>query len=118
LAAAASALILGGYVAAYQLGAPLWWPSFGLQPNMPSAPSEADDAAKRKAEAEAKRKAEAARDPALSLMPGSGKTFQDRLADGNPCPLCPEMVVAPAGTFTMGAAHVVAHVGHFGAHAV
>jgi formylglycine-generating enzyme required for sulfatase activity len=43
-----------------------------------------------------------ARDPALSVTPGSGETFQDRLADGNLCPMCPEMVVAPAGNFTMG----------------
>jgi hypothetical protein len=28
-AAAASALILGGYVVAHQFGAPVWWPSFG-----------------------------------------------------------------------------------------
>jgi formylglycine-generating enzyme required for sulfatase activity len=104
IAAAASALILVGYVIAHQLGVPVWWPSFGLgQPNLlegpskPSAKSEADSAAKRNADA-----GEAARDPALSVMPGSGKTFQDRLADGKPCPMCPEMVVVPAGKFTMG----------------
>ena len=43
-----------------------------------------------------------AADPALSVEPGSGKTFQDRLADGKPCPRCPEMVVVPCGEFTMG----------------
>jgi formylglycine-generating enzyme required for sulfatase activity len=73
----------------------------------PSAIGEADGAAKRKAnvdaaEAEAKRIAEAARDPALSVTPGSGKAFKDQLADGNPCPMCPEMVVVPAGEFLMG----------------
>jgi formylglycine-generating enzyme required for sulfatase activity len=60
---------------------------------------------RRQAEAEAKRRADeeaARRDPALSVTPGSGRTFQDRLADGNPCPMCPEMVVVPAGAFTMG----------------
>jgi hypothetical protein len=60
---------------------------------------------RRQAEAEAKRRAEeeaARRDPALSVSPGSGQTFRDRLADGNPCPMCPEMVVAPANSFTMG----------------
>ena len=28
--------------------------------------------------------------------------FTDTLKDGSPCPFCPEMVVIPAGTFTMG----------------
>jgi formylglycine-generating enzyme required for sulfatase activity len=42
-------------------------------------------------------------DPALSVKPGSGKSFRDRTAEGAPCPECPEMVVVPAGTFTMGA---------------
>ena len=41
-------------------------------------------------------------DPALSMKPSSGKAFQDRLADGKLCPMCPEMVVVPAGTFMMG----------------
>ena len=55
MAAAASALILGGY-AAHQFGAPVWWPSFGLgQPNSeaPSKPSrdEADTATERNADA-------------------------------------------------------------------
>jgi formylglycine-generating enzyme required for sulfatase activity len=45
---------------------------------------------------------DADRDPALSVKPGSGQSFRDRLADGQPCPMCPEMVVVPAGTFTMG----------------
>ena len=38
-----------------------------------------------------------AREPRVWLKPGSGKTewFKD-------CPQCPEMVVAPAGSFTMG----------------
>jgi formylglycine-generating enzyme required for sulfatase activity len=47
-----------------------------------------------------RRKAELAeearrRDPALSVAPGSGKSFRD-------CPSCPEMVVVPAGSFLMG----------------
>ena len=41
-------------------------------------------------------------DPALSVQPGSGASFRDRTADGAPCPECPEMVVVPAGSFTMG----------------
>jgi formylglycine-generating enzyme required for sulfatase activity len=36
-----------------------------------------------------------ARDPALSVKPGSGESFRD-------CDVCPEMVVVPAGSFTMG----------------
>jgi formylglycine-generating enzyme required for sulfatase activity len=57
------------------------------------------------AEAEAKRRADeeaARREPALSVTPGSGQNFRDRLADGQPCPQCPEMVVVPAGGFLMG----------------
>jgi formylglycine-generating enzyme required for sulfatase activity len=42
------------------------------------------------------------RDPALAVQPGSGASFRDRTADGAPCPECPEMVVVPAGSFTMG----------------
>jgi formylglycine-generating enzyme required for sulfatase activity len=63
--------------------------------------------AKRKAEeaaaAEARRRAEEARlDPGLAIRPGSGQSFRDNLASGQPCPTCPEMVVVPAGSFTMG----------------
>lgn len=32
----------------------------------------------------------------------AGQTFTDTLQDGTPCPFCPEMVVIPAGSFTMG----------------
>jgi formylglycine-generating enzyme required for sulfatase activity len=71
----------------------------------------AEEDARKKAEEEARRKAEegreraeaeARRDPALALTPGSGQSFRDRLADGQPCPMCPELVVVPAGSFTMG----------------
>ena len=41
-------------------------------------------------------------DPARSVQPGSGQSFRDRLANGQPCPTCPEMVVVPNGKFTMG----------------
>lgn len=30
------------------------------------------------------------------------QTFTDTLKDGRPCPFCPEMVVVPSGSFTMG----------------
>ena len=39
-------------------------------------------------------------DPALGVKPG--QSFRDRLADGNPCPTCPEMVAIPAGNVMMG----------------
>ena len=42
------------------------------------------------------------RDPIGALVPGSGKSARDSLVDGSPCPFCPEMVVVPAGSFTMG----------------
>ncbi len=75
--------------------------------------AEADAAAKAKAEADrlqaaavAKQRAEeeaARRDPPLqALAPGTGQTARDRLANGQPCPMCPEMVVVPSGSFTMG----------------
>ena len=42
--------------------------------------------------------------PAIDrLLPGSGQSARDTLADGTPCPYCPDMIVAPAGTFMMGA---------------
>lgn len=34
--------------------------------------------------------------------PATGTFFTDTLKDGSPCPFCPEMVVIPAGSFTMG----------------
>jgi formylglycine-generating enzyme required for sulfatase activity len=52
--------------------------------------------------ADAKSKIEASRDPALTMTPGSGQSFRDQLANGQPCPTCPELVVAPAGSFIMG----------------
>ncbi len=74
--------------------------------------AEVDAAVKAKAEeaerqrlAEAKRKAEeeaVRRDPALAVTPGSGQSFQDKQADGSPCPMCPKLVVAPRGSFMMG----------------
>jgi formylglycine-generating enzyme required for sulfatase activity len=69
-----------------------------------AARAEAD---RKRADAEAKGRADelaARRDPALSVAPGSGQSFRDRLANGQPCPMCPEMVVVPAGEFLMGTA--------------
>lgn len=53
--------------------------------------------AKRKADEEAAR-----RDPIASLVPGSKQFARDRLANGQACSFCPEMVVVPAGNFSMG----------------
>jgi len=70
-------------------------------PFRPQLPQKQDEERRR---AEEKRKAEEAtrRDAALSVKPGSGESFRDWRADGQPCPECPEMVVVPAGSFTMG----------------
>jgi formylglycine-generating enzyme required for sulfatase activity len=53
-------------------------------------------------ETPAKAQGQAGSDPALAMTPGSGQSFRDRLANGEPCPLCPELVVVPNGSFTMG----------------
>ena len=68
------------------------------------AKRQAEDVTRRKAEEEAKRKAEqeAKRDLAFAVKPGSGQSFRDRSANGQPCSLCPEMVLVPAGEFVMG----------------
>lgn len=44
------------------------------------------------------------RDPVQALTPGSGQSARDLGADGLPCPMCPEMVVVPSGSFMMGSA--------------
>jgi formylglycine-generating enzyme required for sulfatase activity len=65
--------------------------------------SDEEATARAKADADARARDEAARrDPALSVAPGSGQSFKDRLADGSECAFCPEMVVVPAGSFMMG----------------
>ncbi len=74
-AAIAAALICCGYAAAYLMGAPLWWPSSTHRPGTIAVANS---------------------DPALAIMPGSGTSFLD-------CrDVCPEMVVAPKATFSMG----------------
>ena len=32
----------------------------------------------------------------------AAQTFRDKLANAEPCPMCPELVVVPAGRFTLG----------------
>jgi formylglycine-generating enzyme required for sulfatase activity len=108
IVAAASALILGVYVVAHQVGTPVWWPSQEEPPkplaeaNTPRLLPNAPEALKPSGTAAASPERNAKADPALSITPGSGQSFRDRLASGEPCPMCPEMVVVPAGTFTMG----------------
>jgi formylglycine-generating enzyme required for sulfatase activity len=127
--AAAIALLMTAWLGLYYMGVPLWVP--WAQPGRSDAEIQrqaalradqerkrAEEEAKANAEAEAKRnaqeaalkaeeerkraEAEARHDPALAVKPGSGQSFRDRLADGQPCPTCPEMVVVPAGNFLMG----------------
>jgi formylglycine-generating enzyme required for sulfatase activity len=119
-AAIAVGVMTIAYLGVNTFSIPVWWrgspadisdPSASRSANVEAeAKRRADEAAKaesdrKRAEVEAKRRADeeaAQREPALSVAPGSAQSFRDRLADGQPCPLCPEMVVAPAGTFTMG----------------
>jgi hypothetical protein len=50
-------------------------------------------------EALAKARAKLAADRAAhdQITPASGQSFRDLLADGQPCPTCPEMARAPVG---------------------
>jgi formylglycine-generating enzyme required for sulfatase activity len=110
VAASATALLLVGWIGLHQMGVPVWPP--WTQPDGGEAERRAEAAARQaRAEADAKRNAEAERqraeararpDPALAVQPGSGQSFRDRLADGQPCRACPEMVVIPAGDVMMG----------------
>jgi formylglycine-generating enzyme required for sulfatase activity len=105
------------YIGVNNFGILKWWQGSSADIPVPSASqietaekSQAEQAAKAEAnrgqaEVDAKRRADEqapSRDPALSITPASGRSFRDQLANGEPCAPCPEMVVAPAGTFTMG----------------
>ena len=102
-----------GYAGAHYAGVSVPWPG--------TAPGIADDSANANAAAQAKRRADEAekqrlaaevkrkadeeavrRDPAIFVEPGSGQSFRDRLVNGQSCSFCAEMVVVPAGQFTMG----------------
>lgn len=84
---AAWVLTVGGPVAY------LVWPSW----DRPPAPVTDDRSA-----AEAARQGEAQRAAAEAEDWRPGWVFRDRRADGAECPECPELVVVPAGSFTMG----------------
>jgi formylglycine-generating enzyme required for sulfatase activity len=116
IAAAVAAVLAIAYVGA-TFSIPAWWratsvgiPDASVGRTTMAEQSQAEqvtiaESDRRQAVAEAERRAvgrTAQRDPALSVRAGSGQSFRDHLADGQPCPLCPEMLVAPAGAFTMG----------------
>ena len=95
-----SALLLAGWDGLYPTGVP-------AEARRALPPAQQGTGARDMALAEAgtTRKADVAaarRDAAPGVAPGSGQSFRDRLADGQPCPMCPELVVVPAGQFTMG----------------
>ncbi len=47
----------------------------------------------------------------MEALPGSGQSFRDTLANGQPCPWCPELVIVPSGWFMMGSPEM--EEGHF-----
>jgi formylglycine-generating enzyme required for sulfatase activity len=117
IGAIAAGVLMIAYIGVNNFGIPTWWQGSSAGIPIPSASQtttaekgQAEQAAKaesnrRQADAEAKRRADeeaARRDPVLLITPGSGQSFRDRLSNGEPCSVCPEMVVAPAETFTMG----------------
>ncbi len=128
-AAGVIVLLFGAGVFAYQAGVRIPWLDFGGSQSAADAQRQAEEeAARRKAEEEARKRAEEEarrkaeeearkkaeeearkkheeeikREPALAVAPGSGESFRDRLASGEPCPMCPELLVVPGGSFTMG----------------
>ena len=56
-----------------------------------------------RAEGERKRaEEETRRDPERAVAAGSGQSFRDRVANGQPCSMCPELLVVPSGSITLG----------------
>jgi formylglycine-generating enzyme required for sulfatase activity len=117
IGAIAAGVLTVAYVGVSNFSNSAWWRGSSAGISDPDAgeiaaaeKSRAEQAAtaetdRRQAEAAAKRRADeeaAHRDPALSITPASGRSFRDRLANGEPCEQCPEMVVAPPGDFIMG----------------
>ena len=120
-AASMVALLLAGWIGLHQMGLPAWAPwartvmvraGGGPDRTTADAPAKANGteeeaelqrlAASETKEPDSKSEADTQPDPALAVKPGSGQSFRDPLANGLPCPMCPEMVVVPKGSFTMG----------------
>jgi formylglycine-generating enzyme required for sulfatase activity len=99
--AAAAMLLLVALIALTKLSP---WVPWAVQPERTERQGEQQRQAALKEEEQRQPKAtaEPKTDPALSVRPGSSESFRDVLVDGNPCPFCPEMVVAPVGEFMMG----------------
>lgn len=99
-AAGAAALLLAGAIALPLIGVPVPWtgsPWTGSDPARQTPPAVDREESDRKAAAakkQADEEAEAAARKAAAV-PKPGETFRD-------CADCPEMVVVPAGSFTMG----------------
>jgi formylglycine-generating enzyme required for sulfatase activity len=103
VAGSATALLLVSWIGLYHMGVPVWVPWTHQDGSQAKHPAEATALkAKEHQGAAATAKTDAGPDPALAATPGSGQSFRDRLADGRPCPTCPEMLVVPAGDVMMG----------------
>jgi formylglycine-generating enzyme required for sulfatase activity len=120
IGATAASVLAIGWVGAHEMGVPLWWPFAGDTRSIHEPSKDLAAAAKKTMEKishagavkrfkeltglerPAKEEEARERDPIAALTPGSGKSARDLLADKSPCPFCPEMVVVPGGSFTMG----------------
>jgi formylglycine-generating enzyme required for sulfatase activity len=103
--AAGLILLVCAGMALYEWGAPGWISSGPVRSNVAvdaNRPADDPQAAAPGPRAEPRGNPQARPDPARSVTAGSGQSFRDTLADGTPCPMCPEMVVVPQGRFTMG----------------
>jgi formylglycine-generating enzyme required for sulfatase activity/serine/threonine protein kinase len=96
LAAAAAALVLSGVAVAYVVLAPSQRGATEVAAvDSADATRKANEEARRQAEERAQAEAEAKRRAEEAERPRTGTVFRD-------CAECPEMVVLPAGAFTMG----------------
>jgi formylglycine-generating enzyme required for sulfatase activity len=106
IGATAIGVLAIGYVAAHSVGVPVPWPWWdekdalvkGLQDIWRETDSQADQGRMDSFQ----RTLWPWWDPTSQVKSGSAERFRDLLANGQPCAFCPEMVVVPAGSFTMG----------------
>jgi formylglycine-generating enzyme required for sulfatase activity len=119
VAATGIALLLIGWIGLYQIGVPIWVPWGPVQPDAAiearrkadqeaAAKKQTEDEAKaaRKAEEERKRAAEEAtrkQEAAMILSPERERALKPK-DTFKECPTCPEMIVVPPGSFSMGSA--------------